>query len=360
MQQAALDPRRTFGRFTVLAELGRGGMGVVYKAWDRSLARFVALKLLPADADASAVGRFRREALAVARVRHSAIVAVHDAGVANGRPYLAMDYIDGKPLDKRLKSEPRLSLARGVEIVRDVARALQHAHEQGIVHRDLKPQNVMVDAKDRPYVLDFGLAVIRGSSSGLTRTGSVLGTPSYMPPEQVDTGGEVDARTDVYALGATLYHVIAGRPPFLGNSDVNVITAVLTKDPEPASRFNRRAEGDLDTITAKCLEKVPERRYGSAADLAAELDRYLAGEPIVARPIGLAARAARKIRRNPGSSAAVSFALVAALAALGWPRLRAELEARRHAASLARARDAAQGRAARLAASVRAKLDSSE
>jgi hypothetical protein len=360
VKEAQADPRRAFGRFVIVSELGRGGMGIVYKAWDDSLGRLVALKLLHADADATAVERFHREALAVARVRHPSIVSVHDAGVIAGRPFLAMDFIDGAPLDKRIGTTPPLDLARRIEIVREVARAVQHAHEQGVIHRDLKPQNIMVDRGSHPYVMDFGLALVRGAQRGITRTNATLGTPSYMPPEQVEGGGEVDARSDVYALGATLYHVIAGRPPFVGPTDVSIITAVLTKDPLPLSNFNRRALGDLDTITARCLEKSPERRYTTASDVAEELERYLHGQPIVARPLGVLARTGRRLRRNVAASVAGAVAVLALVFGVAFPKLRADLDRRRHAATLERASAAARELAASLGAQARATLSESE
>ena len=360
VKEAQADPRRAFGRFVIVSELGRGGMGIVYKAWDDSLGRLVALKLLHADADATAVERFHREALAVARVRHPSIVSVHDAGLIAGRPFLAMDFIDGAPLDKRIGSAPPLDHARRIEIVREVARAVHHAHEKGIIHRDLKPQNIMLDGASHPYVMDFGLALVRGAQRGITRTNATLGTPSYMPPEQVEGGGEVDARSDVYALGATLYHVIAGRPPFVGPTDVSVITAVLTKDPVPLSNFNRRALGDLDTIAARCLEKSPERRYATAADVAEELERYLHGRPILARPLGLVARTGRRLRRNAAASAACAVAVLALVFGVAAPRLRADLERRRHAATLERASAAAREHAATVRAQALSKLAEAE
>ncbi|MBI3725055.1 serine/threonine protein kinase, partial [bacterium] len=224
--RARADPRCAFGRYLILGELGRGGMGVVHRAWDERLRRIVALKTLQADLDGSsaevaldALHRFQREAEAVARLRHPNIVAVHEVGELKGRHFIAMDYIEGVTLARRLqagekKKDPggggasRLPLTKAIEIVRDVARAVHHAHEQGVVHRDLKPQNIMLDGSARPFVLDFGLARIGGARSHVTRSGTTLGTPAYMPPEQADTRGEVDARSDVYSLGATLYHVL--------------------------------------------------------------------------------------------------------------------------------------------------------
>jgi hypothetical protein len=357
---ARADPRRRFGHFLVLAELGRGGMGIVYKAWDDALGRTVALKLLAADADAAARERFHREALAVARLRHPSIVAIHDAGEANGHGWIAMDFIDGMTLDKRIK-ERALPLNRGIEVLRAVARAIHYAHEQGIVHRDLKPQNVILGSGDHPFVLDFGLATALVSEGAITKTGSMLGTPAYMPPEQVEgSSADVSARSDVYSLGATLYHVIAGRPPFGGGSELNLIAALLTKDPDPPSRFNRRALGDLDTIALKCLEKDPAKRYGTAEELAQELERWLNGDAIVARPLGFFARTARRVRRNALAVAAASVAALVSAGAIGYAALAPRLEAGRRAARVEQARLAARGAAASLRSSVATKLDAVE
>jgi predicted Ser/Thr protein kinase/tetratricopeptide (TPR) repeat protein len=343
--EARLDPRRRFGQFVILGELGKGGMGVVYKAWDERLRRTVALKLLLAgDADPEAKARFQREAQAVARLRHPAIVAIHDVGEVQGKSYIAMDYIDGQPLDRRLAGENALSFEDAIASVSKAARALQYAHEQGVVHRDMKPANIMIDANDEPFVLDFGLAKIQGSRSLATREGSVIGTPNYMPPEQVGPSatdaGAVGPRSDVYGLGATLYHVITGKPPFEGPSEINVVTQLLMREAPAPSELNRRAVGDLDTIVAKCLEKDAARRYATAAELADEIDRYLAGEPLLARPLGFFARTLRSLGRNKKSLGAALAATLVTVAALAYPILRPALEARRLGLAAARARDA--------------------
>ncbi|MBI3725469.1 protein kinase [bacterium] len=321
VRDARSDPRRAFGRFILLSELGKGGMGVVYRAWDERLRRVVALKMvLERAADATGIERFQREAEVVARLRHPGIVSVHEVGEVQGRNYIAMDFIDGASLDRRLagRGGKRLGFTRALEVLRDVARAVHYAHEQGVIHRDLKPANIMLDERDRPYVMDFGLARIRESRSGLTRTGAAIGTPAYMPPEQAEAKEvEADERADVYSLGATLYYILAGRPPFEGATEVNVLTALLTKEPAPPSSWNRRAAGDLDTICLRCLEKDPEKRYPSAAELGDELERYLAGDPIAARPIGALERVVRRAKRQKLAAAlatATAVTLVAATA----------------------------------------------
>ncbi|MBI3723574.1 serine/threonine protein kinase [bacterium] len=323
VERARADPSRTLGPFLLLSELGKGGMGVVHRAWDDRLRRVVAVKtLLGEDAGPDAVRRFKREAEAVARLRHPAIVAVHEAGEIrrNAAPpvhYIAMDFVRGETLAKLVSGKQKLSLTKALEVVRDVARAVHYAHEQGVVHRDLKPQNVMIDASGRPWVLDFGLARVAGLAdrSRLTRTGVALGTPAYMPPEQA-SGEGTDERSDVYSLGATLYHVLTGKPPFEGSTEYNVIVAVIAKDPVPPGSLNPRAAGDLETIAMRCLEKEPSRRYESAKAFADDLERHLAGEPIAARPIGRIGRARRWARRNRLLASALSL-LVLVLAGGG-------------------------------------------
>ncbi|MBI3723823.1 tetratricopeptide repeat protein [bacterium] len=325
IQRARTEPTRALGPFLLLSELGKGGMGVVYRAWDDRLRRVVALKTISPDAAVGkdAIARFRREAEATARLRHPCIVAIHEAGELPRPPgepvhYIAMDLVSGATLERRLspgKGEAKLALVRALEVLRDVARAVHYAHGQGVIHRDLKPQNVIIDESDRPHVLDFGLARVRelGDLGKLTKTGAALGTPAYMPPEQAGGTGEADERSDVYSLGATLYFVLTGRPPFSGAASYNVLAAVLTKEPVPPSRWNARAAGDLETICLKCLEKDPKRRYESAEALALDLERHLRGDPIAARPIGSAERARRWVKRNRLLAAAgVLFLLLTA------------------------------------------------
>ncbi|MBI3723291.1 protein kinase [bacterium] len=319
--RARADPRRAFGHFLVLSELGKGGMGAVYRVWDARLRRLVALKtILPtSEGGKDALERFSREAEAIARLRHPSIVSIHETGDIGGTRFLAMDLIEGSTLDRKLAGKDRLPLTKAIEALRDVARAVHYAHEQGVVHRDLKPQNIIIDASGRAYVLDFGLARVRGSGARVTKTGATLGTPAYMPPEQAgERAAEADERSDVYSLGATLYHVLTGRPPFEGATEYNVIVALHTKDPVPPGALNRRVAGDLDTIAMRCLEKDPARRYPTSGELADELDRYLAGEPIHARPISTVARFLRRARRNKLLTGVVVAALSAVVAAGGF------------------------------------------
>ncbi|MBI3723722.1 tetratricopeptide repeat protein, partial [bacterium] len=319
VEQARADPARAFGPFLLLSELGKGGMGVVYRAWNDRLRRVVALKtVIKEDADEESALRFQREAEAVARLRHPAIVSVYEAGEISGKQYLAMELVPGASLAARLRGDAKLALTKALEALRDVARAIHYAHEQGVIHRDLKPQNIMIDKEDRPHVLDFGLARLSDRSK-LTKTGATMGTPAYMPPEQAGaTEAEIDERSDVYSLGATLYHVLTGRPPFEGQSEVAVIAALLTKDPVPPGTLNPRAKGDLETIALKCLEKEREKRYASAEALARDLEAYLGGDPIAARPIGSLERLVRRVRRNKLATALGALAVLGSLSGLAF------------------------------------------
>ncbi len=301
------------GRHQIQGELGRGGMGVVYRAFDLELRRPVAIKMVlhAGQAGEQALRRFAREAQANARLRHPNIVAVHEVGDEGGTPYLVMDLIEGEGLDVELRRGP-LAPRRAAALGRDLARALDAAHQAGIVHRDVKPANVLLDRQGHPYLTDFGLArETAAEASGLTRTGAFIGTPGYAPPEQV--AGElamIGPGSDVYALGAVLYHALGGRAPFEGDTAVNVIVRSMREDAEPLSRVRPEVHVDLETIVHRCLEKDPARRYASAAALADDLDRYLEGVPIRARPLGRIARARRWLRRHPGVAAAT--ALIAA------------------------------------------------
>ncbi|MBI3725215.1 serine/threonine protein kinase [bacterium] len=293
--RARADPAKRFGHFVLLAKLGKGGMGVVHRAWNDRLRREVALKtILAADeVDEETLRRFHREAEAVARLRHQNIVSVFEAGEIAGQHYLAMELVRGRTLEDRLRPQndvrattavwnrgpARIPLNKALEALRDVARAVHYAHEQGVVHRDLKPLNIMIDESGQARVLDFGVAHVSGAGTKLTKTGGRIGTLVYMAPEQAG-GAHVDARSDVYALGATLYDVLTNRPPFVGDSELQIVSALLRSEPEPPGLLNPRVAGDLETICLKCLAKEPERRYATAAALADDLDRFLAGEPM--------------------------------------------------------------------------------
>jgi outer membrane protein assembly factor BamB len=297
------------GPYQVLEEIGRGGMGVVFKAVQPALKRTVALKVLIAGEDASeeAIKRFHREAEAVAKLgHHPNIVPVHDIGQEGKLHYFALHYVEGKPLD-RMIDDGEIAPKRAALMAMKLADALQHAHDQGIMHRDIKPSNILVSREGEPQISDFGLARDVQSDSRMTRSGMTLGTPAYMAPEQADGRIEdIDTRSDVYSLGATLYEMITFQPPFEGAMILNVIKKVLMDEPVPPRKFNRLVEKDLETICLKCLEKDPAKRYPSARELARDLQRYLEGEPILAVPAGPVTRVWRKIKRNRGASVGIA------------------------------------------------------
>jgi WD40 repeat protein len=292
-------------------------MGVVYAAWQSGLSRTVALKMILAGGHAGPeeLARFRIEAEAVARLQHPHIVQIHDIGAHEGRPYIALEYVDGGSLARQLTGTPWPG-RRAAELVQTLARAIDHAHGQGIVHRDLTPANVLLTRAGLPKITDFGLAkVLVGGGPTLTQTGAILGTPSYMAPEQAaGKAKEVGPATDVYALGALLYELLTGRPPFKAETPLETLHQVESQEPVPPSRLQPRLPRDLTTICLKCLQKEPARRYASALALAEDLRRFLAGEPIRARPVGRTERLWRWCRRNPvvaGLAATVVLLLVA-------------------------------------------------
>ncbi|MHC1766224.1 MAG: WD40 repeat domain-containing serine/threonine protein kinase [Verrucomicrobiia bacterium] len=290
-----------FGDYELLEEIGRGGMGVVHKARQVSLDRIVAVKLLPFSATTNPdhVKRFRVEASAAASLQHPNIVAIHEVGVHQGQHYFAMDFVAGRNLAEIVRDGP-LPPLRAATYVKTIAEAIQYAHDRGILHRDLKPSNVLIDQNDQPKVMDFGLAKRLDGDSSLSLSGQVLGSPSYLPPEQCDAKrGKVGRRSDVYALGATLYHLITGRAPFVAGTVAETLQQVQQVEPVSPTVLNPHVPRDLRTICLKSLEKEPVRRYATAQELADELGRWLRGEPILARPIGPGGKAWRWCRRKP-------------------------------------------------------------
>jgi serine/threonine-protein kinase len=324
--------------YEVEGVLGRGGVGVVYKARHLRLNRPVALKMLLSGpyAGPEQLERFLREAEAAAGLRHPNIVPLYDVGGVEGRPYFTMELVEGGTLSRKLAGAPQPA-AWAASLTATLAGAVHVAHQSGIVHRDLKPGNVLLTPDGVPKVTDFGLARRREGGGGLTLSGAILGTPSYMAPEQArGDRGAIGPATDVYALGAILYECLTGRPPFLADTATATMQQVLGEDPAPPTRLNSRVPRDLETICLKCLQKVPAQRYASAAALADDLRRFERHEPITARRPGPLERAAKWVRRRPTAAALLAAALlmlVGVAAAAVWyvgdrARLRAEAQIR--------------------------------
>jgi WD40 repeat protein/tRNA A-37 threonylcarbamoyl transferase component Bud32 len=312
---AAAPARSAIAGYEVLGELGRGGMGVVYKARQIRLNRSCALKMILAGdlAGARDTARFLAEAAAAARLRHPHIVQVYALGEHDGRPYLELEYLEGGSLAKWLDGTP-WPPHRAAELIATLAGAVEAMHARGIVHRDLKPSNILLEADGTPKVADFGLAKALGADSGLTRTEEVLGTPGYMAPEQArGEAKQVGPAADVYALGAILYELITGRPPFRAATVLETLELVRSAEPVPPRRLVPRLPRDLETIGLKCLAKEPTERYPTAGALAADLGRFVAGEPVSVRAPGVVERAAKWARRKPTLAAAYTLGLLAAL-----------------------------------------------
>jgi serine/threonine-protein kinase len=315
----AAPPPERIGDYEILGELGRGGMGVVYQARQTKLDRLVALKMILAVKLPGAEERFRAEARAVAALQHPNIVQVYEIGEHQGQPFLALEFVDGGSLAHKLGGTP-LPSHDAARLVADLARAMSYAHGRQIVHRDLKPSNVLLARDGTPKIADFGLARHLEGDGDRTQTGAIVGTPSYMAPEQALGGGkQAGPAADIYALGAILYECLTGRPPFCGATPLETARQVATDDPVPPGRLHPGTPRDLNTICMKCLEKSPARRYADAGGLADDLRRFLAGEPITARPAGWTERGVKWARRRPavaGLLAAVTGLTLAALVAL--------------------------------------------
>jgi WD40 repeat protein/serine/threonine protein kinase len=349
------------GQYEILGEIGRGGMGVVYKARDRKLGRHVAVKMIRSAGLASPteVARFLSEARAKARLSHPNVVPVYEIGEADGLPYFVMALIDGGSLQARLAEGP-LPVVQAAGLIRQVALAIQHAHDRGVLHRDLKPHNILLQyggdaaspengagpsgarglgpGQPVPMVSDFGVARLTGQD-GLTATGDVIGTPGYMPPEQA--GGrvqDVGPHSDVYSLGAVLYCLVTGRPPYQAATLVETLRLVQEQDPVPPGRLNPAVQQDLESICLRCLEKSPQRRYARAADLADDLQRFLDGTPTLAKPPRVAGRLWRWARRRP-ALAGMAAACAAALLTLAAGAVAYTLQLRAHNEELASARE---------------------
>jgi TolB-like protein/Flp pilus assembly protein TadD/predicted Ser/Thr protein kinase len=307
------------GDYELLEEIGRGGQGVVFRARQKSLNRTVAVKVISLGQWASKthLKRFRLEAEAAARLEHPGIVPIHEVGERDGSCYFSMKFIEGGQLDEVVKQTP-MPIRQAVELIAKVARTVHYAHEHGILHRDIKPGNILLDTKGEPHLTDFGLARLVESESSVTHTLEVLGTPSYMAPEQaVGNNTAVSSATDVYGLGAVLYQLLTGHPPFAGGTTYETIKLLLDTEPRQPRLLNPKIDRDLSTICLKCLDKDPQRRYTSALALAEDLERWLKHEPIQARHTGVFARGKKWVRRNP-TSALLAACLIALVAAAGW------------------------------------------
>ncbi len=319
--------------YQVECVLGQGGMGVVYKARHLKLNRAVAIKMLPAGtyAGPQALARFLGEAKAVAGLRHANIVQVHDMGDVDGWPYFTMEFLEGGNLAQKIAGQPQPG-RQASEIVAALAGAIQVAHQNGIIHRDLKPANILLTADGTPKISDFGLARRFENDVHLTFSGTRMGTPSYMAPEQaLGKRGLIGPAVDIYSLGAVLYEMLTGRPPFRAETARDTERQLLTEEAVPPRRFSAAIPRDLETICLKCLEKNPQRRYETAEALAADLRRFERGEVIAARPASFLERALRSVRRHPTLAAALLFGLLMILAAVGgslW--LIAERQTSRH------------------------------
>jgi serine/threonine protein kinase/tetratricopeptide (TPR) repeat protein len=310
------------GDYELLEEVGRGGQGVVFRARQKSLNRIVALKVIGLGqwATKAHLKRFRLEAEAAASLDHPCIVPIYEVGERDGQCYFSMKFVEGGQLDDGVKHTP-LSIRQAVELIARVTRTVHYAHEHGILHRDIKPGNILLDSKGEPHLTDFGLARLVESESTVTRTLEVLGTPSYMAPEQAaGNNTKLTNATDVYGLGAVLYQLLTGHPPFAGGTTYETIKLLLETESRPPRLWNPKVDRDLSTICLKCLEKDPQRRYPFALALAEDLERWLRHEPIQARRTGIVSRGNKWLQRNPTLAAVVtlSLALIAAVGVIVW------------------------------------------
>src|SRR5436189_344523 len=311
-----------FGDYELLEEIGRGGQGVVYRARQKSLNRTVALKVIGFGywATEAHLKRFRREAESAASLEHPCIVPIHEVGERDGSCYFSMKFIEGGQLDEVVRREP-MPVRRAVELIVKVARTVHYAHEHGILHRDIKPGNILLDQQGEPHLTDFGLARLVETESTITRTMEVLGTPSYMAPEQAaGNKARLTSATDVYGLGAVFYQLLTGHPPFAGGTTYETVRMVLETEPRQPRLYNPKQDRDLATICLKCLQKDQERRYSSALELAEDVERWLKHEPIRARRTGLFTRGRKWLRRNPTTALLVAslVALAAVVGAMIW------------------------------------------
>src|SRR2546429_5336683 len=307
------------GDYELVEEVGRGGQGVVFRSRQKSLNRTVSLKVISLGQWASKahVKCFRRKAEAAASLEYRCIVPINEVGERDGSCYCSMKFVEGGQLDEVSRRTP-MSIRHAAELIAKVARTVHYAHQNGVLHRDVKPGNILLDTKGEPHLTDFGLARLVETESTVTRTLEVLGTPSYMAPEQAaGNNTQLTSATDVYGLGAVLYQLLTGQPPFAGGTTYETIKLLLDTEPRQPRLLNPKIDRDLSTICLKCLEKHPERRYPSALALAEDLECWLKHEPIQARRTGVLTRARKWVRRKPTSALLVAC-LAALAAAAGW------------------------------------------
>ncbi len=331
--------------YVILAVIGRGGMGVVYKALHSRLDRLVALKMVLSGAHASPeeLARFSIESQAVAQLQHPGIVQIYEVGEHDGLPYFSLEFVAGGSLAQKIGGKPQPT-SEAAGLVRELALAMREAHRRNIIHRDLKPANVLLTPEGGPKITDFGLAKRLDADSQQTHTGAIMGSPSYMAPEQAwGQTHQIGPLTDLYALGAILYEMLVGRPPFQGASVLETLELVRTQEPVPPTRLQPKIPADLETICLKCLQKDPAKRYEDASALAEDLQRFLEGRPILARPVGVVERLARSCRRNPRVASLagvvagllITVATVSTYAAISLDRANGRLEASNRAVSTA-------------------------
>src|SRR6478752_7029893 len=311
--------------YELLEEIGRGGQGVVYRARQKSLNRTVAIKIIGISNGRTKahLKRFRLEAEAAAKLNHPFVVPIHEIGQRKGRYYFSMGLVEGGRLDQIATRKP-MSPRQATELIAKLARTVHYAHQHSVVHRDIKPGNILLDTKGEPHLTDFGVARLLETENDATCTIEVSGTPSYMAPEQADANNRhVSSATDVYGLGAVLYQLLAGQPPFIGGTPFETVRLLLETEPRQPRLLNPKVDRDLSTICLKCLEKDPKRRYSSALALAEDLEHWLRHEPILARRTGLFTRGRKWVRRNPSTAALITLlvALAAGSGVVVWNRV---------------------------------------
>jgi hypothetical protein len=321
VRSALQDPRNRFAKYVLLSKLGTGGMGEVWRAWDTVLYRMVALKF-PRTMGEEEIRRLHLEAQGAGGLSHPNIASIYEIAESDGRHYIAMQFIPGRTAEDSVKQPTKPGSDEIVRWVRDAARGVHYAHENGVIHRDLKPANVMIDTEGRVFVMDFGLAKLTSGEGSATVSGVILGTPAFMPPEQAAANaGQVDRRSDVYSLGAMLYVLLSGKRPFDGESATDILVQILTSDPQPLKKVWPEAPWELEAILARAMARPRDQRYPTAMEFAEDLDRYLTREPIRARRQSFAVLAARKLKKRAGPLLAIGACLaLASVAAVFYAR----------------------------------------